>query len=199
MLHKTKSEKKQLIKFALVVPLLTLFITVSSCEQTTTGNSETDGLKTNLQFETTEERSQTTTDGQQPIVTIKRVENSNRGELGVPFAVIDNVPIYPGCEGLSNEEGKNCLSQKIDTLIRENFDSSVANNSGLTGRQRVSVQFTIDKEGKLVDVMARSSYEPLIREAMRVIDLIPQMTPGKHKGESVSVLYSLPIIFEIPE
>lgn len=199
MLHKSKSEKKQLLKFALVIPLLTLLLSVSSCEQTQTDNSEDDSQKTTVEFKSTDERTQINTNNPTPIVTKKRIETSKTDDLGVPFAVIDNAPIYPGCEGLSNEELKQCLSEKINTLISENFDTKVAKNSGLTGRQRITVQFKINQEGKLVDVVARAPYEPFVQEAIRVMDLIPEMTPGKHKGENVSVLYALPIIFEIPE
>ncbi len=180
MLHKTKSRKIQLFKFALLLPLLTLFVAVSSCEQSQTDNSQNDGLQT--------------------IVEIEQVEDGKDYSLDVPFAIIDQAPIYPGCENLStNEELKKCFSDKITKLISENFDTSVAKDSGLNGKQRISVQFTINQEGELGNVVARAPYEPFVQEAIRVMNLIPLLTPGKHEDKSVSVLYSVPIIFEIPK
>ena len=61
------------------------------------------------------------------------------------------------------------------------------------GRKRVFVMFKIDKTGKITDVRARGPHVRLEKEAVRVVTLLPQMTPGKQRGRSVGVKYTLPI------
>ena len=39
----------------------------------------------------------------------------------------------------------------------------------------------------------------LEEEALRVINSLPKMQPGKQNGVAVSVMYSLPIVFEVRE
>jgi hypothetical protein len=45
---------------------------------------------------------------------ILRLKEEYKDALEVPFAIIDEVPIYPGCESLAtNEERKQCMSNNI--------------------------------------------------------------------------------------
>ncbi|MGB8374672.1 MAG: M56 family metallopeptidase [Salegentibacter sp.] len=115
----------------------------------------------------------------------------------IPFAVVDEVPVFPGCANLtSNEDRKSCMSNKITEFVNKNFDSNEAKKYAAPGINRVIVQFRINKEGKVVDVRARAKTPELEKEGIHVIESIPQMTPGKQKGQPVSVMYSLPIIFQ---
>ena len=118
----------------------------------------------------------------------------------VPFSVIEEVPLFPGCEGLSsNEERKECMSKKISQFVNENFDTGLPKDLGLKGTNRVYVQFKINKNGDVVNVQARAPHPDLQVEGERVISQLPQMQPGKQDGEQVGVLYSLPITFHINE
>lgn len=114
----------------------------------------------------------------------------------VPYAVIEKVPTYPGCSG-DNETMKNCMSTKIAEFVNKNFNTKIADNLKISGRQRISVQFKIDKTGKIADIRARASVPELEMEAVRIIGMLPEMEPGEQKGKKVGVLYSLPIIFEV--
>ncbi|WP_298341574.1 energy transducer TonB [uncultured Algibacter sp.] len=117
----------------------------------------------------------------------------------VPFISIENVPIYPGCEKVKgNEARKKCMSKKIAKLIQRKFDGGdVASNYGLSGKQKIDVQFTIDKTGKVTDVKTRAPHPKLEKEAVRVINFIPEMTPGRQRDKNVGVIYNLPIIFQV--
>lgn len=116
----------------------------------------------------------------------------------VPFAVIENVPIYPGCENESgNNAKKKCMSEKVQKFVQKKFDTELANDLGLDGKQRIFVQFKIDKSGNVVDVRARAPHPRLEREAVDVVKSLPKMTPGKQRGKAVGVLYSLPILFQV--
>ncbi len=115
----------------------------------------------------------------------------------VPFSKIENAPVFPGCEG-TQEELRACLQEKITTHVNTNFHVKMANNLGLqSGLKRIFVMFKIDKEGNVTDVQARAPHQDLADEAIRVINLLPQMIPGKQKGETVGVKYSLPIAFKV--
>ena len=114
------------------------------------------------------------------------------------FTAVEQVPIYPGCEGLStNAEFRECMSQKIAKLISRKFDGDLAAELGLSGRQNIYVQFKIDKIGNVVDIKARAPHDKLEREAIKVVGKIPQMTPGKQRDKNVEVMYMLPIRLQV--
>ncbi|MBZ9728590.1 M56 family metallopeptidase [Salegentibacter sp. JZCK2] len=113
----------------------------------------------------------------------------------VPFAVIDEVPVFQGCENLtSNEERKKCMSNKISQFVNRNFNTGLSKELNLEEPSRIITQFRIDETGKVVDIKARASRPELQTEAIRVISELPKMKPGKQGGKDVSVMYSLPII-----
>ena len=118
----------------------------------------------------------------------------------LPFAVIEQVPVFPGCENLaSNEDMKKCMSAKIDEIVRKKFNADLGSQLGLTGVIRVIVQFKIDKNGNVTDVRSRAPHPALEDEALRVINSLPQMQPGQQGGQNVGVMYSLPIVFQVGE
>jgi hypothetical protein len=67
------------------------------------------------------------------------------------------------------------------------------------GRKRISVQFMIDKNGKIQEVKAKGPNPELEKEATKTIKGLPQFIPGEHDGEKVNVLYGLPINFVVSE
>lgn len=131
-------------------------------------------------------------------VATKKDNKSVEGVADVPFALIDQVPLFPGCESLSsNEEQKKCMSQKIQEHVQKNFNANMGSGLGLTGINRVIVQFKINKDGKIADVKARAAHPILKEEGIRVINSLPQMVSGKQNGKAVGVMYSLPIVFQV--
>ena len=64
---------------------------------------------------------------------------------------------------------------------------------------RVTLQFTIAKDGKVKDVkVARSSGSQILDdEAVRIVSMSPQWEPGKHKGEPVDVIFTFPLVFKL--
>ncbi|WP_142784960.1 energy transducer TonB [Changchengzhania lutea] len=121
-------------------------------------------------------------------------------EMNVPIAFIEHVPIYPGCENeKTNDNKRKCMSDKIGKLIQNKFDTDIGSDYGLSGRQKIDVQFRIDKTGRVTDIKTRSPYPKLEEEAVRVISKIPTMTPGRQQNKNVGVIYALPIIFSIQD
>ena len=141
------------------------------------------------------------TDQEDEIVEIEEIEEAEDEEIAdVPFAVIENVPVYPGCEKAGNNTAKKkCMSDKIRKFVQKKFDKDLAGELGLSGKQRISVQFKIDKNGNVVDVIARAPHPKLEQEAIRVVKSLPTMIPGRQRGKPVGVLYSLPILFQVED
>ena len=126
-------------------------------------------------------------------VPVLNVITGNKVEI--PISVIENVPIFPGCDKGNNTERRMCMSRKIQKFVKKEFNTDLAGELLLSGTQRISVIFKIDKNGNVVDVRARARHPRLEKEAVRVINMLPKMEPGIHKGKAVVVPYSLPIQF----
>ena len=115
----------------------------------------------------------------------------------VPFITIENAPIFPGCENEPTEEDKKaCFQEMMLKHINKNIRyPELAQEMGLQGR--VSVVFTVQKDGSIGDVRLRGPHESLEKEAARIISKLPKMTPGKQRGTPVKVPYSIPITFKL--
>ena len=118
----------------------------------------------------------------------------------LPFTMIENAPVYPGCDKGSNEKKRKCLSEKIAKFVAKEFDAGCASglgSYGIYGRQRISVIFKIDTLGRATEIRARAAHLKLEREAIRVVNMLPVMKPGTQDGKKVIVPYSLPIVFQV--
>ena len=123
------------------------------------------------------------------------VETTNK-----PFNMkdVEKVPVFPGCESAkNNEERMACMSEKLTKLIQKKFNTDLAHELGLSGVQKIQVQFRIDDKGRVTDIKTRSPYSQLEKEAERVVSKIPVMTPGMQRNTPVSVMYYLPIAFQV--
>lgn len=129
---------------------------------------------------------------------IEEVDTSEDSE-DVPFAVIEEVPIYPGCKG-NNQQKKNCMNLRIQKHVAKNFNSNLADSLGLPpGKKRIYVMFKISKTGNIIDIKTRGPHEALEQEALRIIKLLPKMKPGKQRGKTINVSYMLPIVFHVEQ
>lgn len=118
----------------------------------------------------------------------------------VDFRVVEEAPLFPGCEGLdTNDERKACMSSKISKFVNKKFNSGIAGDLGLSGINKIFVQFTVDKTGTITNVKSRGPHDKLEEEAQRVIQLLPEMKPGKQRSVPVGVIYNLPITLKIKD
>ncbi len=132
------------------------------------------------------------------IIPLESIEVAETDEPEiVPWVTIENAPIFPGCEVISDEdEKKACFQQMIQKHIRKHFRyPEPAQEMGLQGR--VNIIFTIQKDGSIGDVRMRGPHEILEKEAARIISKLPKMTPGKQRGTPVKVPFSIPITFKL--
>jgi protein TonB len=130
------------------------------------------------------------------VVSIEDVEVEEVEEdIEVPFAVIEQVPIFPGCKG-NNVQLKACFQEKMQLHLQKHFRYPQAATE-LNIQGRVFVFFLIDKNGRATRVKSRGPDQLLETEAERIISLLPTMKPGKQRNKPVSVPYSIPINFKL--
>ena len=133
-----------------------------------------------------------------PLVSLGQNENltNSEKEPEVPFAIIEDVPLFPGCETVPKSKRRECFQNKMNRHIAQNFrypDFAIKN--GIQGR--VFVQFIIGKDGNIVDIRSRGPHAILERGAERIIEKLPKMTPGYQRGLPVKVPFSIPITFRL--
>lgn len=127
-------------------------------------------------------------------VAVEEVEE----DVEVAFAVIEDVPVFPGCEGLSKAKSKACFQEKVQQHVLKNFQyPETALEMGLQGR--VNVIFVIDAKGYTTNIRSRGPDKILEKEAERIISLLPKMIPGKQRGKAVKVPYAVPIFFKLAD
>ena len=125
----------------------------------------------------------------------------NFDDLGadrVEFNAITEPPYYSSCNDADMEVRRDCVEEVINAWVKQNFNPEIINNSQVDGRYEISASFLIDTEGKIRDVIIRNGYDKaLAAETKRVLENLPQMQPGKHKGKPMAALYSLPVVYDI--
>ncbi len=136
----------------------------------------------------------TETDQEEIVEVVEVVEEFD--DIDVPFAVIEDVPIFPGCEGVSKSKRRDCFQEKMNKHIVKNFRyPDIAQEMGIQGR--VYVNFIISKDGSISNIRMRGPDKNLEKEAQRIISKLPKMTPGKQRGRPVRVPFSIPITFRL--
>ena len=104
------------------------------------------------------------------------------GEPVYEVKAIDVAPVYPG--------GNAALFAFLSRNIKYP-------EKGKKGARRLVVRFIINDKGKVVDPEVLKGVDPLLdKEALRVINLMPDWEPGKQGGKNVSVKFAMPIVFE---
>lgn len=134
-------------------------------------------------------------DGATTVTQNKKYESANYdGPVDIPFTVVENVPVFPGCEDA--EDKRSCFNKMMQKHIAEKFRyPEEAQKKGIQGK--VSVMFIIGADGSIGNVKMRGPDKLLEDEAARIISLLPNMTPGKQRGKTVRVPYSIPITFKL--
>ena len=117
-------------------------------------------------------------------------------DIEVPFAVIEDVPIFPGCESVSKSQRRACFQEQMNKHIRKNFRyPDIAQEMGIQGR--VYVNFIISRDGSITNIRMRGPDKNLENEAARIIGRLPRMIPGRQRGVPVKVPFSIPITFRL--
>ena len=100
-----------------------------------------------------------------------------------PFLVVENMPELPG--------GDEALLSFIAQNIRY---PKTAQRLGVEGR--VTLSYIIDKDGSITNIeIIKGIGAGCDEEAIRVLKLLPNYTPGKQRGVPVKVKMRLPVHF----
>ena len=101
------------------------------------------------------------------------------------FMVVENMPIFPG--------GDLGLMKYIQKNVKY---PAIAKEYNITGK--VYVSFIVDKSGSVTNVkIVRGVDKNLDAEAVRVVKSLPKYKPGKQRGKSVRVMFTIPINFTL--
>lgn len=101
------------------------------------------------------------------------------------YDIVEQYPEFPG--------GYSALTEWIDDNLKYPVEAAM---DGIEGR--VIVQFIVRPTGKVVDAeVVRGIAPSLDKEALRLINIMPNWIPGRQKGKAVNVRYTLPITFKL--
>jgi len=121
-------------------------------------------------------------------------------EEAVPFAVVEQIPLLEACKNVEKKEQMNCLNEEIRKHIKKELKYPKEAKKDKI-EDRVITVFEIDKNGKVTNINVRgkkSEYQSLFEaEAKRIIETLPQFSPGLQRGKPVVVKYSIPITFKL--
>lgn len=161
MMNQVKTKKAELLKYLLILPLLSVLILSSNAESLLSFNyaaMEEEQIQTQVKSEAVEAED-------------------------VVFEIVEKAPKFPG----GNDELFKYLARTIKYPTE-------AHQKGEQGR--VVVQFVVTELGKIRDAkVARSVSPSLDREAIRIVESMPDWIPGEQRGQKVNVKYTLPINF----
>ena len=101
------------------------------------------------------------------------------------FDVVEEMPVYPGGMAAMMD-----FFYKNMKYPKEAFD---AKQEG-----RVIAQFVVEKDGCITDAHIVKSVSPALdAEALRIVNAMPNWTPGRQNGKPVRVKYTVPISFKL--
>lgn len=175
MIKKTNSNPWVRLRVLLMLPALALSVVLSSaCKSDISEPESQDVTKVSITYDS----------GQKATGEITwNVTDTNAQEDA--FEIVEQMPEYPGGESAMFEflmanlkYPKSCFDDKI--------------------QGRVLVTFVVEKDGSITDTEVLKSVNPdLDAEALRVINSMPAWTPGKQKGQTVRVKFTIPVIFKL--
>jgi protein TonB len=142
----------------------------------------------------------TETEEEEVIEEVEEVEVEEEEEdlAPVPFNLIEDAPVFPGCKSVAKSQRKKCFTEKMHKHVRKHFQyPEIAKDMGAQGR--VYVQFMISETGAITNIRTRGPDKNLEKEARRIISKLPKMTPGKQRGRAVRVPFSIPITFKLAD
>lgn len=118
-------------------------------------------------------------------------------EDDTPFMIVENMPALGDCKKLRGDERHQCTQMEIIKYVSQNTKyPPIAKDAGIQGT--VFVYFVVDKKGKVTDAkVLRPVDARLDKEALRVIESLPDFEPGEQRGKAVSVQYTIPVKFII--
>lgn len=128
---------------------------------------------------------------------IEIVEEEETSDEVFTFAVVEDKPVFPGCEDVPKAEREICFQQKLTQHINSVFKyPEISKANGIDGK--VYVQFVIDKTGNITNPQViRGVDQYLDAEALRIVKTLPKSVPAKQRGKPVKMVFTVPIVFRL--
>ncbi|CEN42498.1 energy transducer TonB [Capnocytophaga canis] len=143
--------------------------------------------------------SSTETTKEEVVAKVEEIEvvDEPEEEVDVPFTIIEDKPMFEGCEKLkTKKEQEDCFKSSLDKHVKRNFQyPQSAQEMNIQGK--VTVTFRINKDGTVSVVGTRGPDKSLEAEARRIIEKLPKLIPGKQRGRPAAVVYQYPINFKL--
>lgn len=174
MMKKNSSNRKSLVKFLAIIPILLVSVYFISC-------SKNDPVTDNTN-ESKEKVGVVDESGNEVVVMADKLAKDPSETV---FDAAEVMPEFPGGD----------LGLRKFIAINVKYPKEAREN-GIEGK--VYVQFVVNKTGKVVESKIVRSVDPILdAEAIRVINLLPDWKPAENKGEKVSVHFTVPISFKL--
>ena len=202
MLQKSKSKRRGIAKYLVVIPVVVLSMTVFSTTIVAQEVKKIEKVVGNKPNETTETAPNQTTKTPSTMVKMEPKVNTEVKveEISddIPFVVMDQIPLFPDCVGVEKSAQFDCFHTQMQQHIKQNFTYPVeAMKKNIQGR--IMIEYLINKNGdvEILRVRGPVNSELLQEEAKRIISLLPKFIPGKQKGKIIGVKHVIPITFKI--
>jgi TonB family protein len=116
----------------------------------------------------------------------KEEVNTKEKQADNTFVLVEEMPEFPG--------GIDALRAYIQGAIKY---PAAAFENGIQGK--VYVRFVVTKTGGVANATIARSVDPILdKEAIRVVEAMPNWKPGKQNGQNVDVYYTVPVNFQLP-
>lgn len=133
-------------------------------------------------------------------VSVKAESYEEYLDEAVPFAVVEQIPLFEVCKNVDKKDQMNCFQEEISKHIKKELKYPKEAKKNKV-EDRVVTVFEINKQGKVINIHVRgkkSEYQLLFEaEAKRIIEALPQFSPGLQRGKPVVVKYGIPISFTL--
>lgn len=118
-------------------------------------------------------------------VDVFTTSDSMSNDSGQVFEFVEMMPEFPG--------GQSAMYKFIQQNLKY---PPKAQKEEIQGR--IILQFIVSESGKIGNIeIIRGIGGGCEEEAIRVMKLMPNWSPGKHKGKKVPVKFTLPIVFKL--
>lgn len=136
------------------------------------------------------------TDEEEEIEVIEEVEEEDTDEI-FEFHVIEDLPVFPGCEKKSKAERKDCMTLGMMKHVKKQFKYPKKAKQ-MEVQETIIVEFVIGKDGKVSQTkVLRGKNKELKAAAQKWIKSLPKMTPAKQRGKPVNMKYRIPVKFRL--
>lgn len=213
MMNSKKTKKSGLLKYALIIPIALVMLLMSTMQDmiAATKNSVLEQTPQEVIIPISSSKivqgKRTSVDSEKKGIAIAKIkehkekESAELDEIVVVgyssnekqdsekdkkvYDVVEVPPVFAG--------GEKAMFEYLSKNIRYPVEAQKQKIQG-----RVVVQFVVNDEGKVSSAKIVYSIDTYLdAEALRIINAMPDWTPGKQGGKNVSVRYVLPIQFKL--